>query len=555
MIIGIDMGGTNIDGVAISNGKLVTSVKHPVDRNDYFQSIWGCLSELLRGVDKDTIERIHLSTTISTNAIVEDQVAEVGVILQTGPGLKWPFERIGEHLVYLSGSVDHRGKLVQQVTTDELEKAKSRFAQDQVEAIAVISKFSTRNPELEQRVKELFQEDYREITMGHTLSGKLNFPRRVHSAYLNAAVSKTFRTFAENMQKALSREGIDAPVYILKADGGTIDLMAATEKPVETILSGPAASFMGMSALLDDIESDSCLLDIGGTTTDLFFLVDGVPIFEPAGIEIDGRKTLVRAIFSTSVGLGGDSYVRFEDGKLMIGPRRLDSAIAFGGTTLTPTDALVYLDKMEAQYPDESLRAIEAMAKEQNMSPSTLAHQIIQTFVDTIEQTIHLALEKINGGPVYTIKELLRDRFVKPQSVGMIGGPSKALAPYLEDTLKMPVTYPSHYEIANAIGAALAKPTMEISLLADTDRKILSIPELEIYEQIDRSFDLEKAKRIVISELQHSAEKYGLTADASQIEITEASSFNMIKGYYGADKNIRVKAQIRPGLLSAFVDE
>ena len=75
---------------------------------------------------------------------------------------------------------------------------------------------------------------------------------------------------------------------------------------------------MGMTALLEDDQADRCLLDIGGTTTDIFFLVDGVPVFEPSGIEIDGRKTLVRAIFSTSIGLGGDSYVRFEDDVLTI---------------------------------------------------------------------------------------------------------------------------------------------------------------------------------------------------------------------------------------------
>ncbi len=553
MIIGIDMGGTNIDGVLIHDGKLQKSFKHPVDRNDYFQSIWHCLQELLRDTDKDAIERIHLSTTISTNAIVEDQISQVGVVLQTGPGLKWDFERLGHHLAFVSGSVDHRGFVVKSEDPQELNGLRKTFLTSPIEAIAVISKFSTRNPEFEQKVRDLFLHDYEEITMGHTLSGKLNFPRRVQTAYLNAAVSSTFRTFADNMQKALKEENIEAPVFILKADGGTIDLSGATVKPVETILSGPAASFMGMSALLPEIQEDRCLLDIGGTTTDLFFLVDGVPVFEPLGIEIDGRKTLVRAIYSTSVGLGGDSHVRFEEGKLKIGPRRMGSAIGFGGEDLTPTDALVYLGAMQAKYPEKSREALEKLATKQGLDPAELAEGIVKEFCYRIKEVMENTLEMLNASPVYTIKELLSDRAIKPSSVGIIGGPAQALAPHLEETLGMSVEYPDTYEVANAIGAALARPTIEINLLADTDRKILSIPELQIYEEIDRSYDLERAKREALQEVSRAAEAMGLV-DASKTEIVEASSYNMVRSFYGADKNIRVKAQIKPGLLTKLTD-
>ena len=316
MIIGIDMGGTHIDGAAIEEGVLVASVKHQVDHTDYFASIWCCLEDLLRHVDKHAVERIHLSTTISTNAIVEGRLSNVALILQSGPGLKWHFERMGDHLIHLSGSVDHRGILVRDLDKRELSDARERLLKTPVEALAVVTKFSTRNPEFEQRIKKYFEGDYDEITVGHTLSGKLNFPRRVRTAYLNAAVSRTFTKFAESMREALLRSSVNAPVYVLKADGGTVDLDGAMLKPVETILSGPAASFMGMRALLDDEQSDRVLIDVGGTTTDMFFLVDGVPVFEPLGIEIDGRKTLVRALFSQSIGIGGDSHVRFEEGLL-----------------------------------------------------------------------------------------------------------------------------------------------------------------------------------------------------------------------------------------------
>lgn len=555
MIIGIDMGGTNIDGVAIKDTKVVKSVKSQVDRKDFFASIWHCLTELLTGLDKEKIRRIHLSTTISTNAIVEGKVSEVGLILQTGPGLNWQYDRMGNFVEYISGSVDHRGKIVQGTDQEELDEIKSRFKQGGVEVLAVVSKFSTRNPEVEQQIREHFADNYSDITLGHSLSGKLNFPRRVRTAYLNAAVGKTFRQFAINMKKALERENITAPVYILKADGGTIDLEGAIAKPVETILSGPAASFMGMMALAADDTQDRCLLDIGGTTTDLFFLIDGSPVFEPGGIEIDERKTLVRAIFSTSIGLGGDSYVRFEDGSLKIGPQRLDNAVAYGGKYLTPTDALLYLGALGGDYPERSKEALEDMARQNNVEPGQLAQEIVDLMCQTIADTCDKVLKKLNASPVYTIRELLQDRVIKPQAATVIGGPSEALAKYLERTLSMPVSYTQYYEIANAIGAALAKPTIEINLLADTERGILTIPELEIYDQVGKNYTLSQARRLALTEVKRAGQALGLSEEQLEAEIVEANSFNMVSGWFRVDKNIRVRAQIKPGLLATLQPE
>jgi N-methylhydantoinase A/oxoprolinase/acetone carboxylase beta subunit len=551
LIIGIDMGGTNIDGVAVRGGQIVRQVKRPVDRSDYFLSIWNCIKELLQGVKKEEIRRIQLSTTVSTNAIVENSISRVGVVLQRGPGLKWQFEHLGENVLDVTGSVDHRGIPVSRENTDELAKIKENFLRNAVEAVAVVGKFSTRNPDFEKRAAEFLRDDFGEITMGHTMSGKLNFPRRVNTAYLNAAVHATFQNFAKNIKEALEREGISAPVYILKADGGTIDLKGAMEKPVETILSGPAASLMGMTALLKEQGTDRCLLDIGGTTTDLFFLVDGVPVFEPSGISIGGHKTLVPAIYSTSVGLGGDSHVRIENGKLKIGPERKGHAIAFGGKDLTPTDALVFLGAMEGEKTQESKEAIESMAKEMNMPAKEFAETIIEQFCKSIKETTQSALEKLNASPVYTIKELLENRTIKPRSVGVIGGPAKALSKYLERELALVVECPKNHEIANAIGAALARPTVEVSLHADTGRQILSIPETGVYEKIGKHYDLKQAKERALSEVKRAGVAMGLSVDQSGAEITEASSFNMIKGYYRADKNIRVKAQIKPGLVTS----
>ena len=196
MILAIDMGGTHIDGVLVRQGALVKSVKHELGKNDLFSSIWLCLQDLLEGQEKSEIVRIHLSTTVCTNAIVEGKVSKVGVIVQSGPGINWDFDRLGNNLHYLSGSCDHRGVVTDNFRQSELQTIRARFKDSGVESLAVISKFSPRNPDTEKKIGDFFADKYKEITLGHRLSGKLNFPRRVQTAYLNAAVADTFRTFA-----------------------------------------------------------------------------------------------------------------------------------------------------------------------------------------------------------------------------------------------------------------------------------------------------------------------------------------------------------------------
>ncbi len=545
MIVGIDMGGTHIDGVIIKDGNIIKTIKNPTNRNDLFETIWTTLKQLLDGNDKNQITRINLSTTISTNAIVENKVSKVGLIIQSGPGRNYDFTNVTENLGLISGYIDHRGKIVKDLNSQELLAYKQTFKDNDVEAVGVVTKFSTRNPSHEKRILELYEAEFDHITMGHSLSGKLNFLRRVNTSYLNAAVYKTFNDFAFNIEKALKQAGINAPVYILKADGGTMNLKMATKKPVETILSGPAASFMGLSAMFEE-NQDGILLDIGGTTTDIFFLVNGVQLFEPLGISIDNHKTLIRAIYSKSIGLGGDSYISVVNKEIKIGPKRMGKPLAFGGEYLTPTDAMVALDKMQAPFKEKSIKALKAMGSQLDMDVNQLAKYILEKMADIIYVNVIQTLDKINSKPVYTIKELLQDYQLSPKFINVIGGPAKILAPYLESKFNLKVKFPLQYEVANAIGAALAKPTMEINLHADTERAILSVSEVNLYQSIDRNYNLDKAIDQALAIIKSNTENINGEVEA---EIVEANSYNMVKGYMSASKNIRVRAQVKPGLI------
>jgi len=542
------MGGTNIDAVLIENGKIINSVKKPTDRNDLFQSIWTTLTELLKDFDTSKIQRINLSTTICTNAIVENTTSPVGLIIQSGPGLPHDFLAYGDENIFISGYIDHRGTEVEPWKKEEIDNAAKLFKEKNLDCCAVVSKFSPRNPKHEKDIQSILEkEGFSTITMGHTVSGKLNFPRRVATSYLNSAVYETFKEFSTNIKKSLERKNINAPVYILKADGGTMNITSAEEKPVETILSGPAASCMGINALLET-NQDAIFLDIGGTTTDIFFLADGIPLFEPLGIKIEKYNTLVRAIYSVSIGLGGDSSISISDGKLKIGPRREGPAYSYGGPKPTPTDAMIALGIIQ-EDKEKAIEAMDSLGKDLNLSAEDTAKLILENMAEMIKAKVDELLAEINSKPVYTIKELLYGKKIEPKVINIIGAPAKALAPVIEKKFNLPCYYPKDYSVANAIGAALAKPTTEINMLVDTAKGIMIVPELEIYKNVNRNFSLELARKKALELVKESAKSIGAKEDEVEAEIVEESCFNMVRGFYTSGQNIRIKAQIKPGLI------
>lgn len=555
MIVGLDVGGTNIDAVIIKDKKIINKIKKPLYNNGLLNAILSTLDELLLDFDRAKIKRINLSTTVCTNAIVKNEVDSVGMFIQSGPGLSIESLESGDKSRFLSGYIDHRGRVIKEIDKKEVEDGIKLFKKNNIDTCAVITKFSTRNPSHEIQVKEITDKHFKFTTTGYSMSGKLNFPRRINTSYLNSAIHMTFNKFSQNIKQSLEKQNINAPLYILKADGGTMSIEAAEEKPVETILSGPAASFMGINALLPTDE-DSVFLDIGGTTTDIFFLVDGVPVFEPLGIEIDKYKTLVRSIYSVSIGIGGDSSISIENTKIKIGPEKENIPYALGGNNPTPTDAMISLGFIKCGEKERADKAMKNLGDKLGLSGQDTANLILDIMGDTIKLNVDKLLNKINSKPVYTVKEVLYGRKIKPKLINIIGGPAKSLSPILERKFNLSCNCPGNYHIANAIGAALARPTMDITLMADTQRKTISIPELDIYEKIPGKYDLNSAKEQAVKLLKQNiklTDSSRVVVKDEDIEITEESSFNMVDGFYTTGQNIRVKAQIKPGLIYRIV--
>ena len=546
MLVGLDLGGTHIDGAVIDDGAVIRTIKREVDPDDLFSTIWTTLSDLLMPFDTGGIERLTLSTTISTNAIVEHKIDPVGLIVACGPGITHDFSSISPAVFHIRGSIDHRGVITEPVDRDEVTSVIKKIKEAGLGHCAVVTKFSTRNVEMETSVASLLERKISHVTMGHRMSGRLNFPRRVNTACLNEAVFSIFGRFARYSREVMARMELNVPLTILKADGGMTDLPTAQEHPVETILSGPAASLSGILSL-SKIREDAILLDIGGTTTDIFFLADGVPLFAPDGAVISDYRTLVRAVYSVSIGLGGDSRVKLVDGKIHIGPEREGKAYAYGGPAVTATDAMIVLGLVENTDDRQLSRACTAVASVEGSSEICVeqtAASILTQMALTIKETTDRLLENINEQPVYTIKELLHNKKLDPKSIHIIGGPAKALGPYLEEVYSLECHVPPFFDIGNAIGAAISTVTKELTLTANGAVGILSVPEIGLTERISAEYSLDQAKRRLFElfdEIYHIKEP--------DCEIVEDSCYTMVRGFSRAGKNIRLKAQVKPRMI------
>lgn len=560
MLLGIDVGGTHTDGVVIGESGITAAAKVGTDHDNLLSSIRAVLKIVLKEVDPSQIKRMNLSTTLSTNSIIQGKTEEVGVIVTAGPGIDPEEHRIGRHYYKVDGFVDHRGTPLQALDQDQLLEAVTSCRRHGVRVWASAGKFSTRNPEHEEGISKAIGQDIDFITKGHRLSGVLNFPRRVATAYFNSAVWRIYNDFAWAVEESVTEFGMKADINILKADGGTMPLEMSKDMPVESILSGPAASVMGIIALCD-IDRDSIILDIGGTTTDIAVFADGAPIIEHDGMTVGSYPTLVRALKIRSIGIGGDSALHKTPDGVKVGPDRQGPALAAcplngreqsKAKKCTPalTDAMNYLGITNFGDKKASVKGIQDLAGSWGMDPEDLSQKVVDYAIAKIKEACESIVKEINDKPVYTIHELLRGKIIKPERIYIMGGPAGAFSELFSKSQGLEVVAPEHYSVANAIGAALTRTTFEVMLFADTLKGRLIVPNLNISKEIPRDYNLSQAEQDAKSFLMRHMKEIGVEDEEIEPEITEAESFNMVEGPASAGKSIRIKCQIRPGVLN-----
>ncbi len=332
-LLGVDTGGTYTDAVVLNDSvdRVVASAKSLTTREDLSLGIGRAIDAALAeaGVAASDVALVSLSTTLATNALVEGQGGRVALVfigfaegdLARG-GLAAALGT--DPVILVAGGHNHAGGEVAPLDVAGLEAAVARIAPD-VTGFAVAASFGSRNPAHELAARDLIRLTGRPVTCAHELSARLNGPKRALTAVLNARLIGMIERLIAGCSAHLAAIGIDAPLMVVRGDGALISAAMARERPIETILSGPAASIEGARWLTG--ESLALVSDIGGTTTDVALLRGGRPRIDPLGARVGAFRTMVEAVAMRTTGLGGDSEVHLASAGLWsglrLGPRRL----------------------------------------------------------------------------------------------------------------------------------------------------------------------------------------------------------------------------------------
>ena len=354
VVLGIDTGGTYTDAVLVDQAtdEVLAAAKALTTRHDLSIGIAEAIAAVFeatrrppRSLQPEAVDLVALSTTLATNAIAEGQGSPVcllliGYDLELMEQYGFQKELVTDDVVYLRGGHDVLGNEVAPLD-EEAARAVIEARRGKVEAFAVSGYFGVRNPTHELRVRALVEElaapARRQpqglplpVTCGHELTTRLNSVRRATTVALNARLIPLLRELIASVRRTLDEQAITAPLMVVKGDGSLVRAEWAMQRPIETVLSGPAASAVGAWHLAGRLDvspvegRDVWVVDMGGTTTDIAALRDGQPRLSQEGARVGGWRTMVEAVDVHTTGLGGDSQVRLDgNGRLRIGPRRV----------------------------------------------------------------------------------------------------------------------------------------------------------------------------------------------------------------------------------------
>ncbi|SPH23691.1 Acetophenone carboxylase gamma subunit [Defluviimonas aquaemixtae] len=332
-LLGVDTGGTYTDAVILDEGedRVVASAKSLTTRPDLAPGVGRAIDAAIAkaGVAAGEVAMVSLSTTLATNALVEGQGGRVALIFigfeEAELGRAGLTEALkGDPVIRLAGGHNHGGAEVTPLDLARLETEITALGPD-ITGFAVASSFATRNAAHEHAARDLIRaRTGKPVTCSNELSAGLNGPRRALTAVLNARLIGMIDRLIAACEAHMEALGIDAPLMVVRGDGALVSAELARDRPIETILSGPAASIAGASWLTG--ETDALVSDIGGTTTDICLLKDGKPAIDPLGARVGAFRTMVEAVAMRTTGLGGDSEVHLLEGLttgFRLGPRRL----------------------------------------------------------------------------------------------------------------------------------------------------------------------------------------------------------------------------------------
>ena len=393
ILLGFDTGGTYTDAVLYDEDHgILASSKSLTTKAHLATGLGNALAQLPES-KVGAAALVSVSTTLATNALVEAH-ANPAALIMAGQDER-ALGRAGLGRLVADGPVafiagGHKSSGLEGAPLDEKAaiSAIDRF-QDQVEAFAVASEFSVRNPAHEDRLRDLIRQiTGKPVTCSHELTSNLDAPRRALTTLINARLIPLLHGLIVAVQGLMASRKIRAPLMIVRGDGSLISAGAALMRPVETILSGPAASVIG-AAWLSGIR-DGVVSDMGGTTTDIVMFRNGRPTVNREGAVVGGWRTMVEAVNVRTYGLGGDSEVALDlDHNLTLGPRRVVPL------SLLCHDQPTVLDQLDEQLARPAPAAQDGrfavMLRDPGPSPETMRRR---------SRTVDVILDRLREGPV-----------------------------------------------------------------------------------------------------------------------------------------------------------
>jgi N-methylhydantoinase A/oxoprolinase/acetone carboxylase beta subunit len=531
-VLGIDTGGTFTDAVLWDPqaAAVLAKAKAPTTHDDLKIGI-GASIDGLEIADPAVIDRVVLSTTLATNAIVEGQGRPTGLILIGGkPKGDVPAAAV-EHI---TGKINIKGREVMSLVPEEVTAAVASLA-PRVEAMAVSGMMSVRNSAQELAVKAAVRAvSDMPVVCGHELSTKLGYTDRTVTAVLNASLIPIIAGFVTAVTRTLADKAIAAPVFIVKGDGSLASLDFIREKPIETILSGPAASILGALALAGT--ADGIVVDMGGTTTDTGVVQNNTLTLSPVGAKVGSWQTQVDSAKLATYGLGGDTAIT----PGVCGPKltthRVLPACRGGAGNLTPTDLLCARGQLDRWDAAPVQAALQRQAEACGMDALAYAKRAEALVLSTI------------ADPILSVYE----KDVPPEMpVVATGAPVGTWYAALADAGKTDrrVMVPEHYEVANAVGAATAAVAERVDALVRPDE---ANDGFAAYIDGDSAYFKVKTDAVAYAEakaldrVRAKAERQGsaeITAQVHSEEITRKVGWRMVY------VETRVKAVARAGYL------
>ncbi len=492
--VGIDVGGTHTKAVAIDNdtheiiGKasVMTSHDHELGVS---AGVIECFEKCLNAnnIDPDEVIFIAHSTTQATNALLEGDVADVGIIGMGAGGLEGFLSKrqtkiddidLGTGRII---KVHHTYLKKKTINKETITNAIKDLMNEGSSVIVASKAFGVDDISEEEQVQEVADKVNIPVTVASDISKLYGLTRRTRTAAINASILPKMLETASSTEKSVRKAGIKVPLMIMRGDGGVMDISEMKKRPVLTMLSGPAASVVG--ALMYLRASNGVYFEVGGTSTNIGVIKNGRPAVDYS--IVGGHSTYISSLDVRVLGIAGGSMVRANtSGIVDVGPRSahiagmpyavytpeeeiVEPELEFfspkkgdpadyvaiklkNGKRITITNScaanvLGIVKPEDYSYGNvkSAIKAMEPLAKHLGISVEEVAKQILKKSFEKIKPVIEGLAEKY---------KLEKDQI----SLVGVGGGAAALLPYTAKNMDLEYSIPENAEVISSIGVALA---------------------------------------------------------------------------------------------------